>query len=39
MDTAFESDTEWISFIDSDDWVNEHYLEYLYRAVMEENVG
>ena len=23
------SDSEWITFIDSDDWVNSHYLEYL----------
>lgn len=29
------SDSEWITFIDSDDWVNEKYLELLYKAAME----
>lgn len=27
----------WISFVDSDDWVSNHYLEYLYRAAREGN--
>lgn len=31
------SDSEWLSFVDSDDWVHPKYLEYLYRAVMEYN--
>ena len=30
------SDSEWISFIDSDDWVNHHYLEYLLDACVTE---
>ncbi|MBQ6217770.1 MAG: glycosyltransferase family 2 protein [Erysipelotrichaceae bacterium] len=28
------SDSEWISFVDSDDWVHPNYLEYLFRAVL-----
>lgn len=28
------SNSEWISFIDSDDWVSDFYLEYLYKAVQ-----
>ena len=36
IDKAFESDSKWISFIDSDDWVSKYYLEYLYRAVDKE---
>ncbi len=35
IDWAFaNSDSEWISFVDSDDWVNEKYLELLYKAVV-----
>ena len=29
------SDSEWITFVDSDDWVNPCYLETLYRAACE----
>lgn len=33
IDWAFaHSDSEWITFIDSDDWVHERYLEKLYKA-------
>ena len=33
IDWAFEnSDSEWIAFIDSDDWVHPLYLECLYNA-------
>lgn len=36
IDWAFEhSDSEWITFIDSDDWVHPDYLAYLYRAVID----
>ena len=31
------SDSEWITFIDSDDWVHVRYLESLYRAAMQYN--
>ena len=34
IDWAFaNSDSKWLSFIDSDDWVHEQYLELLYSAV------
>ncbi len=37
---AFEqSDSEWISFIDSDDWVHPDYLRLLYKAVSETNLN
>ena len=29
------SDSEWITFIDSDDWVHPRYLELLYEAAIE----
>ena len=36
IDWAFEnSDSEWITFIDSDDWVHAQYLELLYKGVIE----
>lgn len=36
LDWAFtNSDSQWISFVDSDDWVHPRYLEYLYRAAEE----
>ena len=36
IDWTFEhSDSEWLTFIDSDDWVHPDYLNYLYRAVSE----
>lgn len=33
------SDSTWISFIDSDDWVHERYLELLLKAVEEDHVS
>lgn len=36
IDWVFENtSSEWLAFVDSDDWVHPKYLEYLYRAVME----
>lgn len=36
LDLAFaRGDCEWITFIDSDDWVHPKYLQALYRAVIE----
>lgn len=36
IDWAFEnSNSEWLTFIDSDDWVHPRYLEALYNAVVE----
>ncbi len=36
IDWAFaNSDSEWISFIDSDDWVHPCFMEFLIRAVQE----
>ena len=36
IDWAFEnSNSEWITFIDSDDWIHTKYLEALYNAVKE----
>lgn len=36
IDWVFEhSNSEWISFIDSDDWIHPKYLEALYNAVKE----
>ncbi len=36
IDWAFaNSDSQWLSFVDSDDWVYPCFLEYLYRAVQE----
>lgn len=26
---------EYIAFVDSDDWINEHYIEYLYEAIRQ----
>lgn len=40
IDWSFEySDSKWITFIDSDDWVSEFYLERLYQAVCDLNVN
>lgn len=37
IDWAFEkSDSQWLAFVDSDDWVHPRYLEYLLQAVIEE---
>ena len=33
------SDSEWITFIDSDDWVHPDYLEFLLRAAVENNTS
>lgn len=39
LDYVFEHLTcDWISFIDSDDWVHPRYLEALYQAAIENNV-
>jgi glycosyltransferase involved in cell wall biosynthesis len=32
------SDSQWFTFIDSDDWVHEKYLEYLYKAAKKYQV-
>lgn len=32
------SDSEWITFIDSDDWIHARYLELLHAAAIENNV-
>lgn len=32
------SDSEWLNFVDSDDWVHPQMLERLYHAVLEHNV-
>lgn len=33
------SDSEWITFIDSDDWIHEHYLEWLLQTAKEYDVN
>ncbi len=39
IDWAFaHSDSEWLSFVDSDDWVHPRYLELLYQAVNQFDV-
>lgn len=39
IDWAFaHSDSEWLSFVDSDDWVHPQMLELLYGAVCSQNV-
>lgn len=39
IDWAFaNSDSQWLSFVDSDDWVHPQMLEQLYRAVQEHGV-
>lgn len=39
IDWAFKySDSEWLTFVDSDDWINKIYLEQLYAAVQNSNV-
>lgn len=39
LDWVFaHSDSQWISFVDSDDWVHPRFLEYLHRAARENNV-
>lgn len=40
IDWAFEnSDSEWITLIDSDDWVSEKYLEILYNTAVSTNTN
>lgn len=40
IDWSYEnSDSQWIAFIDSDDWVNKMYLEKLIHAVISGNVS
>lgn len=40
IDWAFaNSDSEWLTFIDSDDWVHQRYLEMLYLAACKYKVG
>lgn len=39
IDWAFaNSDSQWLSFIDSDDWVSINYLEYLLKAAQSNNI-
>ncbi len=39
IDWAFmNSDSKWLSFVDSDDWIHPSFLEYLYQAVLEHPV-
>ena len=39
IDWAFENgDSEWLSFVDSDDWIHPLYLEYLIKAAKEYSV-
>ena len=39
IDFVFEKNcSDWISFIDSDDWIHEKFLETLFNAVSENNV-
>ncbi|MGN0500557.1 MAG: glycosyltransferase family 2 protein [Ruminococcus sp.] len=39
IEWAFQnSNSEWITFIDSDDWVHKDYLKLLYKAVKDNNV-
>lgn len=33
------SDSEWITFIDSDDWIHPDYLNFLYNAILETNTS
>lgn len=38
IDWAFaNSDSEWITFVDSDDWIHERYLELMYRTAEKNN--
>jgi len=33
------SDSKWITFVDSDDWIDKHYLEYLYLTAVNLNTN
>ena len=37
IEYALTTDSKWITFIDSDDWVHPQYLEILYNACIENN--
>ncbi len=40
IDWSFaHSDSAWLSFVDSDDWVHSRYLEILYKAVLRDNTS
>ena len=40
IDLAFaHSDSQWLSFIDSDDWVHPEYLDILYKAAAPDEIG
>ena len=40
IDWAFaNSDSEWLSFIDSDDWIHKEYLQQLYDACVKNNLS
>ena len=40
IDWSFaHSDSQWLSFVDSDDWVHEQYLEKLYEAAIQTGSG
>lgn len=40
IDWAFaNSDSEWLSFVDSDDWVHPEYLDILYKAAAPDEIG
>lgn len=34
-----ESDSQWITFVDSDDWIHPHMLSWLLQAAQEQNVS
>lgn len=39
IDWVFDnSDSQWIAFVDSDDWVHPEYLSFLYEAAIQNNV-